>query len=77
MLYQYPAVSKTYMNDIAGLRISAKELGRYTGKWIVIVHGELVASGKDARKLLGRVRLKFPNEEPFIMMVPKKGVMLY
>lgn len=39
------------------------DLDSYTGKWIVIVDGEIVASGLNAEKLYNKVKKKYPNEE--------------
>lgn len=51
---------------------SGTDLSKYSGKWVVIVNEEVVASGKDSKKLLQEVKEKYPGETPLLAKVPKR-----
>ena len=46
----------------------------YQGEWIVVVEGEVVASGTatEIRKAMPRIRKEFPNKTPLLAKVPRK-----
>jgi len=52
------------------------QLGRYVGKWIVVVDGEVVAVADTAEEAYTQARQAYPDQELFIMKVPSKAVML-
>ncbi|MBT9159182.1 MAG: DUF5678 domain-containing protein [Dehalococcoidia bacterium] len=45
-------------------------------KYVVIVHGEIVASGEDIENMLGRVRREYPHEIPFVAKIPDERMLI-
>jgi len=56
--------------------LSMPDLGKYVGKWIAIVGGEVVSTGSDAKNVFEEAKKKYPQKEPLILKVPKDTVML-
>ena len=49
-------------------------MSAYSGEWVAIVGKEVVAHGKDVKKLLLAAKNKFPGKEPLIAKVPPKNL---
>ena len=45
-------------------------------KYVVIIHGEIVAKGEDIEKMLESVRQKYPRETPFVAKVPDQRMLI-
>lgn len=45
-------------------------------KYVVIVHGEVVAKGEDIEDMLEKVRKKYPDEIPFVAKVPDEKLLI-
>jgi len=50
---------------------------RYSGEWIAIVDGEVVASGNDAEKVYDEAERKYPGKELSIAKVPDKQILVF
>ena len=48
----------------------------YRGKYIIIVDGRVVKSGKNVETIFKQVQKKYPRETPFIAKIPQAGVMI-
>ncbi|MBR9699364.1 succinyl-CoA synthetase subunit alpha [Candidatus Woesearchaeota archaeon] len=48
------------------------DLSKYSGKWLAIIDKEVVASGKDAKKIIAEAKKKYPNKRPFITKIRDK-----
>jgi len=53
------------------------DLSSYIGKWIAICNNEIVASGKDVKKVHKEAKTKFPKKRPLITRVPDKETMIF
>jgi len=56
--------------------LSMRDLGKYVGKWIAVVDGEIVSVGSSGKEVLRASREKFPKNTPLILKVPSYSVML-
>lgn len=54
----------------------ARELGKHPGEWVAIVNRRIVASGKDALKVLLKARMAAPDKEPSMFRVPTGEILL-
>ena len=52
------------------------DLGPYTGQWIAIVGKEVVAHGKDAKKIYDEAKKVADGKPIFVTVVPEKGAMI-
>ncbi|MEK6823487.1 MAG: DUF5678 domain-containing protein [Nanoarchaeota archaeon] len=52
-------------------------LESYRGKWIVIFDKNIIAVGKDIKKILDEASKKHPNKKFMLAKVPEEGTMLY
>ena len=46
-------------------------------KYVIIVKGKLVATGKNIEEMLDKVRKKFPKEIPFVAKIPQERLLVY
>ena len=51
-------------------------VGDHFGEWIVVVDGEVISSGIDAKKVYQDAKEKYINNIPFIMKIPKETTIL-
>ena len=56
--------------------LSTPDLGKYVGKWIVIVDNKVVAAGTVGKKVFAEAKRKYPGSKPLLMKVPSETVML-
>lgn len=52
------------------------DLSKYSGKYVVIVGEEVVASGENAKKVLEEVKRKFPDKIPTLAKIPKEEALI-
>ena len=50
---------------------SKTDLSKYAGEWIAILDHEVIAHGKDLKKVYSEANEKAKGKEPFFMKVPK------
>jgi hypothetical protein len=50
---------------------------KYIGEWISIVNKEIVAHGKDVKKVFSETKSKYPKIRPFITKVPEEHAMIF
>lgn len=48
----------------------------YIGNWIAIVDDEIVASGKDIKKIHEKVKREYPQKKPLFTRIPDKETMI-
>ena len=53
-----------------------KELGRYTGEWIVVKNKKIVAHGKDFELVIKKFQKKFPEARPFVVRIPEPAIII-
>jgi hypothetical protein len=56
--------------------LSMPDLGKYVGKWIVIVDNAVVSSGEVAKEVFAEAKQKYPDSKPLLLKVPSDSVML-
>jgi hypothetical protein len=56
--------------------LSMPDLGKYVGKWIVIVDNAVVSSGIVAKEVFAEAKQKYPGSKPLLLKVPSDSVML-
>jgi len=56
--------------------LSMPDLGKYVGKWIVIVNNKVVAAGSNGKKAFAEAKQKYPQSKPLLMKVPSETIML-
>ena len=56
--------------------LSMPDLGKYVGKWVVIVNNTVVSSGKSGKEIFAEAKEKYPNKTPLLLKVPTNTVML-
>jgi hypothetical protein len=56
--------------------ILTADLEKYTGKWVAIADGKLVASGVDAKRVYNEAKKKHPKEELLLDKVYGKKVLV-
>jgi hypothetical protein len=56
--------------------LSMPDLGKYVGKWIVIVDNKIVSTGTVGKKVFAEAKQKYPDSKPLLMKVPSETVML-
>lgn len=49
----------------------------YVGKWIAIVDKEIVAHGKDVKKIYKEAKKKYPNKRPLLAKVPEEKALIF
>ena len=49
-----------------------RDFSKYSGKWLAIIDKQVVASGKNANKIISEVKKKYPHKRPFITKVRDK-----
>lgn len=54
-----------------------KNVEKYQGKYIAIVDGKVVASGKKLGIVIDKAKKEHPNKEHSIAHIPPKGVLAY
>ena len=69
------ATCPQHMRQAPGLP-SPKELGKHPGEWVAIVNRKILASGKDALKVLAEARLAAHGKEPSMFRVPTGEILL-
>ncbi|MBU7023625.1 MAG: hypothetical protein HXS40_05605 [Theionarchaea archaeon] len=45
-------------------------------QYLIIIDGEVVAKGEDIETMLEKVRLKYPDEIPFVAKVPDRKMLI-
>ena len=53
------------------------ELEQFRGQWIAICNQEIVAYGKELKKVLEESKQKYPTKKPLIVRVPEKETMIF
>jgi len=53
------------------------ELNNLRGKWVAICNQEIVAYGKELKKVLEEAKQKYPKTKPLIIRVPEKETMIF
>jgi hypothetical protein len=66
---------KKKMDDFNCL-LSMPNLGKYVGKWIVIVNNKVVSTGTVGKEVYAEAKEKYPDSKPLLMKVPSETVML-
>lgn len=56
--------------------LSMPNLGKYVGKWIAVINGEIVSVADSGKQVLQESRERYPENNPLILKVPSYGVML-
>ncbi len=64
------------MNEFEHIMSMQDKLSKYIGKWIAVINNEIVAEGKDSKKVYEEAKSKYPETTPFMMLVPQESVML-
>lgn len=59
------------------LGLTARKVRPYVGKWIAVVDGRVLASGKDLAKVVAEGRAKSPDHEPTMVKVPTAELHLF
>ena len=52
-------------------------IDKYLGEWIAICNQQIVAHGKDAKKVFSEAKQKYPSEIPLLARVPDKDTMIF
>lgn len=47
------------------------------GKWVILMNRNIIASGKDIKKLIEEAKKKYPTEKLVLAKVPDKGTLIY
>ena len=53
------------------------DLSRYEGKYVAIVGDKVVASGDNAKEVLGEAKKKFPDKMPMLAKVPRAETFIF
>ncbi len=53
------------------------DLGNYVGEWIAICNEQIIAHGKDIKKVFKEAKQKCPRERPLLTRVPDKETMIF
>ena len=53
------------------------DVSSYTGKWIAICNNQIIASGRDVKKVYKKAKEKFPKKRPLITRIPDKATMIF
>lgn len=56
--------------------LSMPDLGKFVGKWIVIVNNTIVCSGNVGKEVFAEAKQKYPHSKPLLLKVPSDNVML-
>lgn len=56
--------------------LSMPDLGKYVGKWIVIVNNTIISTGTVAKDVFAEAKRKCPNSKPLLLKVPQETAML-
>jgi len=51
-------------------------LEKFTGEWVGLVEGKIVAHGLDAKEVYADCKKSYPNKAPFLACVPKAVAMI-
>jgi len=54
-----------------------ENLNKYLGEWIAICKNQIIAHGKDVKKVFQEAKEKYPKERPLITKVPDKEAMIF
>ncbi len=49
-----------------------EKLKRYSGKWIAVVKGKIVASGESVKEVMRKIKERGIKELPLVRKVPRK-----
>lgn len=52
-------------------------LSPYIGQWVAVCNQQIVAHGKDVKKVYGEAKKKCPKERPLVTRVPDKETMIF
>jgi len=53
-----------------------EKINRYAGKWVAILHDEVIASGDSVKSVMERVKKK-TKEMPLVTKIPRKDEEMY
>ncbi len=65
--------SKNEMQDSIWVSRHAKALDKYSGRWIAVLNGKILATGSSAKQVMEKVKLKDIHELPLVIKQPKKS----
>lgn len=51
---------------------TAKDLARYSGKWVAFIDGKVIDSSNSLKSLMDKLKDKPLSKKPSIMLVPRK-----
>jgi len=51
--------------------LSEEMMTKYAGKWIAVINGDVVASGKSFKEVYELVKIKHPKSKPLYGLVPE------
>lgn len=52
------------------------DLSEFDGKWIAILNKQVIASEKDAKRLVEELKLKYPGSKPLITKISNQTLIL-
>jgi len=53
------------------------DLEKYLGEWIVIIDDDVVAHGKDVKKVYNDAKAKYPRKRPLLAKVPEEKALIF
>jgi len=57
-------------------QISREEMQRYSGQYVVVMDGKVVASGKDLYKKIKELEQRHPNKKIIVTYIPKEDLLI-
>jgi hypothetical protein len=52
------------------------DLSKFSGKWVAILDKKIIASDKDARKVIEKIKGRYPNSKPLLAKVASETLIL-
>ena len=53
------------------------KLGKYAGKWVVIINKRVVANGENLEAILRKIKREDPKAVPFVAHISEPGIFIY
>ena len=57
-------------------QISREEMQRYSGQYVVVMDGKVVASGKDLYKEIKELEKRHPDKKIIVTYIPKEDLLI-
>jgi len=57
-------------------QVSREEMQRYSGQYVVVMDGKVVASGKDLYKEIKELEKRHPDKKIIVTYIPKEDLLI-